>query len=139
MQIFIIGTVYETAQALDPRRLWKQILEADQIIGAVEGSGKWSNHPVFFMYRDHLDWLKLYRTTLGLYRSGCLEDAKKCSDTAELLKPDFIGDLLTTQMKRRLYTKDKQYYSQWADLGESDINFYYVSGNWVQYQNGKKL
>ncbi len=139
MQVFIIGTVYETAEALDPRRLWKQILEADQIIKAIEGQSKWSRHPVFEMYRSHIDWLRLYKTTLELYRSGCLDDARKYSDTAELFKPDFIGPYLTDQMKRRLYTKDKEYYKQWADLGESNINFYYVSGSWLQYQNGKRL
>ena len=35
MQVFIVGTVYETAEALDSRRLNKQILEADWIIRAV--------------------------------------------------------------------------------------------------------
>ncbi len=42
-------------------------------------------------------------------------------------------------MKRRLYTKDNNYYSQWKDLGESDVNFYYVDGNWLHYKNGKLI
>lgn len=139
MQIFIVGTVFETAQALDSRRLWKQILEVDQIIAALEGNVAWSNHPVVLMYRDHIDYLKLYKESLSLYRNGDLDGAMKLSESAELVKPDFLGPLLYNQMKRRLYTKDKIYYSQWSDLGESDINYYYVDGKWLQYQKGKKL
>lgn len=139
MQIFIVGTVYETAQSLDPRRLWKQILETDQIIAALEGNAAWSGHPVVLMYKDHIDFLKLYRSTLGLYRNGNLEEAQRISDLAELLKPDFLGPLLYDQMKRRLYTKDKNYYSQWKDLGESDTNYYYVNGEWRKYKNGKRI
>ena len=139
MQVFIIGTVYETAKALDPKRLWKQILECDQIIAAIEGNAAWSNHPVVLMYRNHVDYLKLYRITLGLLRSGMFEEAMKNSEAAELLKPEFIGSYLTDQMKRRLYTKDKNYYSQWSDLGESDINYYFVDGKWLHYKNGKLL
>lgn len=139
MQVFIVGSPYETAESLDPRRLWKQILECDQIIAAIEGKSAWSKHPVILMYKNNVDWLKLYRTTLGLYKAGCLEDAKKCSDIAELIKPSFICDNLIKQMKRRLYTKDKNYYNQWSELGESNINYYFVDNQWLLYENGKLI
>ena len=139
MQVFIIGTVYETAQALDPRRLWKQILEADQIIKAIDGTGKWFNHPIVLMYKNNLDFLKIYKTVLYLYKIGNLEKSQELSQSADLIKPEFLGPYLYDQMKRRLYTKNKIYYSQWKNLGESDINYYYVDGKWLQYQNGKKL
>lgn len=42
-------------------------------------------------------------------------------------------------MKRRLYTKDKLFYKQWEDLGESDINWYFVDNEWKYYKNGKKI
>ena len=42
------------------------------------------------------------------------------------------------QMKRRLYTKDKSWYSQWAHLGESVENWYFVDGEWRKYVNGKR-
>lgn len=42
-------------------------------------------------------------------------------------------------MKRRLYTKDNNHYKQWADLGESEENWYFVDGEWVKYRNGKKI
>ena len=54
MQIFLIGTVLETAQALDNRRLNKQIIECQQILDAINGTGKgWFNHPVVHMYKNH--------------------------------------------------------------------------------------
>lgn len=139
MQIFIVGTAYETAESLDPRRLWKQILESRQIISALNGTSGWSNHPVVLMYRDHSDFLELYKDTLDLYRNGFLEQAAYRSEMAELVKPEFIGPYLIDQMKRRLYTKNSEYYKQWSYLGKSDINYYYVNGKWLQYKNGKLL
>ena len=37
MQVFIIGSPFETAEALDSKRLHKQIIEARQIIQAIQG------------------------------------------------------------------------------------------------------
>ena len=37
MQVFIIGSVYNTAKALDPKRLNKQILECSQLLSAIWG------------------------------------------------------------------------------------------------------
>ena len=42
-------------------------------------------------------------------------------------------------MKRRLYTKDKNYYNQWSELGESNINYYFVDNQWLLYENGKLI
>ena len=40
MQVFIIGSALETAQALDKKRLNKQIVECKQILNAIEGKTK---------------------------------------------------------------------------------------------------
>ena len=40
-------------------------------------------------------------------------------------------------MKRRLYTKDKEFYKEFAHLGESEVNWYYVDDKWKYYKNGK--
>lgn len=37
MQIFIVGSILETAKALDKRRLNKQIIECKQILAAIDG------------------------------------------------------------------------------------------------------
>lgn len=140
MQIFIIGSPLETAKVLDPRRLNKQIIETIQILRAISGQSEvWKNHPVVKMYRSHWDWLILYKETLKYYVNGDLENAKFMSNEADKQRPDFLDQNFFDQMKRRLYTKDPGYYSQWSYLGESNINWYYVSNNWVYYENGKRI
>jgi hypothetical protein len=144
MQVFIVGTVLETAKALDSRRLNKQIIECRQIIDAIQGTGKgWFNHPVVKMYEDHTNWLRCYMWCLEEYQN-------KKSDALMLMhynnyceenKPAFFNDDFFTQMKRRLYTKDNEYYKQWADLGESDINWYWspTENKFIKYVNGKRI
>jgi hypothetical protein len=43
------------------------------------------------------------------------------------------------KMKRRLYSKDNEHYKQWAYLGESEVNWYFVDGEWRKYINGKRI
>jgi len=50
------SSLSECAQNLDNKRLWKQVLEAMEII---ETNG-WKNHPARLMWVDHLDALKIY-------------------------------------------------------------------------------
>ena len=66
MQVFIVGTPFETAKALDNQRLRKQIIECDQILDALNGKAAWSNHPCVLQYKDHQWWLKGYRNCLML-------------------------------------------------------------------------
>lgn len=51
MQVFIIGTPLETAIALDPLRLNKQLLETQQILDALNGKKAWSKHPAVLQYK----------------------------------------------------------------------------------------
>lgn len=137
MQVFIVGTVYETAAALDARRLNKQILEADWIIKSHTGEMKPKNHPVCLSYKGHLTWLKSYKSCLECYRAKQYGVAKYFSDICETCKPSWHNKEFFDQMKRRLYTKDQDHYSQWSHLGESIINYYYVYGELWKYQVGK--
>lgn len=139
MQVFIIGTPLETAMALDPKRLNKQIIECRQILDALSGAKAWSNHPCVLQYRGYEMWLGFYKYCLEYYANGLLRDAKIENDYAESCKPPFHTEEYFDQMKRRLYTKDKEYYKQWADLGESDCNWYFVDGEWRKYVNGKRI
>ena len=66
MQVFIIGTPLETARALDPKRLRKQIIECRQILDALNGAKAWSNHPCVLQYRGYEEWLELYLDVLKL-------------------------------------------------------------------------
>lgn len=140
MQVFIIGSPLETAQALDAKRLHKQIVEVRQIIDAHIGQTKaWLNHPCTRQYWKHTVWLKLYEIVLKHHRDGYTALAEYYSRLAEKFKPDFHTPEYFDQMKRRLYTKDPNHYSQWAHLGSSDVNWYYVDGAWKHYKNGKLI
>lgn len=140
MQIFITGSPFETAQVLDKRRLNKQIIECLQIMKAIKGESKaWLNHPCVKMYREHLDWLKNYFGTLDDFRDGHIEHAKFFSFLADKFRPHFHTQEYFNQMKRRLFTKDNEYYKQWLHLGESDVNWYYVDGEWRYYRGGKRI
>jgi hypothetical protein len=142
MQVFIVGSVEETAQALDKRRLNKQIIECNQILDALYGVGKgWFNHPIVKMYKGYEKWLCCYKWYLQEYQQKesdllmLIHYNKFCEDN----KPPFLTDDYFTQMKKRLYTKDNQHYAQWAELGESEINWYFVDNEWRYYKNGKQI
>ena len=91
MQIFIVGSIFETCQALDKKRLWKQILEARQIIDILLGKTQaWKNHPVAKMYKNDLEWLLLYLAVFEEYWRGDLEAAEIISNGAEEIKPTFL-------------------------------------------------
>lgn len=140
MQVFIVGTVEETAMALDRRRLNKQIIECQQILDAIDGTGKgWFNHPVVKMYTPYRKWLMIYMWYLQEYAQEksdllmMMHFNKFCKDN----KPPFHTEEFFQQMKRRLYTKNNEHYKQWKDLGESEVNWYFVDGEWKYYKKGK--
>lgn len=140
MQVFIVGTPLKTAMALDPKRLNRQIQETKVILAALNGAKAWSNHPCVLQYRDHIDWLEHYHDCLLFYQHGYHKLAEIESYYAEdCYKPSWHCDEYFTQMKRRLYTKDPEHYKQWADLGKSDCNWYFVDGEWRKYVNGKRI
>ena len=140
MQVFIVGTPYETAEALDCKRLNKQMIENQQIMDAILGDGKgWFNHPVVKSYKNHFQYLYHYHLCLFWYKRGDKPMARKMSEQAMAFKPNFHTQEYFNQMKRRLFEKDEEYYKQWSYLGKSLDNWYFVDGEWVKYRNGKKL
>ena len=146
MQVFIVGSPLETARALDPKRLNRQIQETKVILAALNGAKAWSNHPCVLQYRGHEGWLKIYSECLelDLLRTPNNDAAitaiqAVASVMAKKLAPCFHTQEYFDQMKRRLYTKDPEYYKQWADLGKSAENWYFVDGSWRKYVNGKRV
>lgn len=140
MQIFIIGSPLATAIALDSRRLNKQIIECRQILEAIHGrSQAWANHPCTRMYKAYPGWVYSYERSLEHYRRGNPTLAKAWSDEANKSRPPFHTESYFNQMKRRLYSKDNELYKQWSHFGESDVNWYYVDGEWLYYRNGKRI
>lgn len=137
MQVFIIGSPIETARVLDKRRLNKQIIECHQILDALNGAKAWSNHPVVLQYRGYEDWLKLYTKVLEEYCNSNYSVAEAIDSV--MVPPPFHNEDFFNQMKRRLYTKDNNHYRQYAHLGESQENWYFVDGCIRKYINGKRV
>ena len=139
MQVFIIGTAIETARALSKRHINNQINEAKIILDALDGGKGWAKHPAVLQYKNHQQWLKNYVFCLEAYRKGKLNAAEVNSWNATLTRPSWHTQEYYGQMKRRLYTKDPEHYKQWAGLGASDENWYYVNNEWRTYKNGKRI
>lgn len=139
MQVFIIGNPLYTAMALDRRRLNKQIIECKQILDALNGAKAWSNHPCVLQYRESILWLCNYMKCLECYQRGNIFSAKLFSSDCNIIRPPFHTQEYFDQMKRRLYTKDPVHYAQWAHLGTSEVNWYFVENEWRYYKNGKRV
>lgn len=141
MQIFLPSpSCLQTAAQLDKRRLNKQIIEAGQILRAIDGEGRgWYNHPATRMYRIHKQWLMLYRDCLAVYQAGDIKAATVLSKQADAVRPPFVTDEFCRQHARRLYTKSPELHPQFAALGASLENWYVVGGQILKYVNGKKI
>lgn len=146
MQVFIIGSPLETARSLSPRHLNNQINEAKVILDALNGAKAWSNHPCVLQYRGYEEWLRLYKRCLESFveyeeygTDGAKDNIRVYNHTCFLMTPPFHTQEYLDQMKRRLYTKDPVHYEQWAHLGTSEDNWYFVDGEWRIYRNGKRI
>ncbi len=142
MQVFIIGSPWDTFKSLDKRRLHKQLIECRQILSIYNGESKaWKNHPIVKAYQPYQKWLTVYTWMLE-------EFLQEKSDFLMLMNynnwlkenaPKFHTEAYFNQMKRRLFTKDKTFYEGFKHLGESFINWYYVNDEWLYYKDGKKI
>ena len=141
MQVFVVGSPLETAMALDKARLRKQCIENRQILAAIHGEGKgWFHHPVVLMYSEpnSVRWLQMYADILEGYLDGSM-GLPEADREAREITPEFHTEKFLTQMKRRLFSKNPEYYKQWESLGPSDENWYFVNKQWVKYINGKRV
>lgn len=138
MQVFIVGSPLETAMALDKRRLNRQIQETKVILAALNGAKAWSNHPCVLQYRGYEKWLRNYLRVLHNWHMGGVPH-HFYNDMANKTRPPFHTQEYFDQMKRSLYTKDPVHYEQWAHLGDSEDNWYFVDGEWRIYRNGKRI
>lgn len=130
----------KTANCLDGRRLNKQIIECRQILAAIRGeSNAWKNHPVVKQYRDYVPYLQNYMDCLIAFKDNRFDDATKYSYYAMFDKPKFLTTEFCNQHKRRLFTKDDNFYSIFYRYGKSDENWYVVDGKLLKYVNGKVI
>ena len=143
MQVFVVGSPLETAMALSQKHLRNQINEANIILAAIHGEGKgWIHHPVVLMYSEpnSVRWLQMYADILEGYlegHTGLIEADREARE----ITPAFHTPTFVENMKRRLYTKNPEYYKQWAEYGTSDENFYWspTQQKWLVYRDGKLI
>lgn len=141
MQTFLSEpTLIECAQALDNKRLNKQILEAYQILNVLSGNsttGAWRNHPAVLMWKGH-------EYSLRTYAYSMIEEAKKrgikidknknnidnleskFSDRWGTDKPKWFNQTvykrIMTTHRANLYRKDPIYYAHYASAVNSELN-----------------
>ncbi len=141
MHVFVrYKSFIDVAKCLDKRRLRKQIIECNQILKAIYGESKaWANHPVVNMYRPYIQFLAAYSDTLWAFQNGCDYWVQGLSELADAHRPPFLTDSFCDQHKRRLYTKAPELYPQFAELGTSDENWYFVDGRIIKYKDGKQI
>ena len=141
MQVFIVGSIYDTVVVLDRKRKHKQWVEIQQIIDAIDGKKAWKNHPCTIQYKEYKYWLILYRTVIEFINMDMHSSAKNISQKAEKFKPEWHCEEYFNQMKKRLYTKDKEHYKCFESYGESNCNWYWSQSEnkFIKYINGKRI
>lgn len=75
MQTFLpYQNFLDSAESLDKKRCWKQVVETKQIINVLEGkSTAWQNHPAVKMWEGHTFWLRDY---FNAFLKVCIEKHK---------------------------------------------------------------
>lgn len=129
--------------ALDKATLRSQIREAYVILAAIHGEGEdWIHHPVVLMYSEpnSVRWLQMYADILEGYLDGStwLPEADR---EAREITPEFHTPMFIENMKKRLYTENPEHYKQWAELGESDEDWYWspTQKKWIVYREGELI
>lgn len=113
----------KSAESLDKKRCWKQVVEAQQIINVLEGrSVAWKNHPAVQMWEGSATHLKKY---FNVFLKVCKEKHNiNTKYVPYIINPNTIeqrpfwwGDEdFHRAMRARLIEKDEAfYYSQWPD------------------------
>ena len=137
MQIFLpYSSPLETAKVLDSRRLNKQISECNLILSAAENPKSLvRNHPIYKMYHDHLEFVANYMSCLSAVKNKHYIQAEYYSKQCLILMPDFLDDAdwYFDNFKKRLYTKDPEFYSIFKSYGTSVHNYYFVNEEWLKY------
>lgn len=160
MNVFVpYPQVLNIAKCLDAKRLNKQIVEANQIIDAIEGTSKaWANHPVVLMYTPHKEWLSYYCKCLTEWRlhvkalkashkspiyteevntMSHFKQAQSYSSLCDRIRPSWLTEKYCDTHKVRLHTKDPEYYKDFQ--GVSDINRYILGDKVLLYIDGKQI
>lgn len=143
MQTFLPYSDFKkSAEVLDKRRCWKQVVEAKQIIEILEGkTTSWKNHPAVKMWEGHIPELMVY---FNIFLKICKQKHKINTKYTPFTIGDFKG--------KRTLVNDAGFYGKdpwWlgnedfhramrARLIEKDTEFYLpLFPNDKGFNNGK--
>ncbi len=131
MQTFLPDQDFtKTARILDKKRLFKQLVEAGQILNTLEGrSVGWKNHPAVRMWVGHESGLRLYQNIIYdecIKRGFKLVKSKKMDLPGIISLPDWIrDDRLCSSHRGNLLRKDPEYYGQFGWAESPDLPYWW--------------
>ena len=136
MQTFLpYSNFSECARVIDIKRLWRQILEANQLLKLIthrEIESRWRNYPVYKMWLPYADVLNVYRDIFvqewldrRLIRPPAIaseaEGAYKYNNW-----PLWINnEKIFSSHRAALLVKNPQWYSQFGWKEKPEINYYW--------------
>jgi hypothetical protein len=136
MQTFLpYHCFYESAKALDYRRLGKQRVEAMQLVNSTnkllqDPNAKvgWANHPARTMWMGYLDALKHYHNIMveEWINRGFKNTMKFYETPSSIVLPHWLGDeRIHASHRSNLIRKDPAYYSQFNWAESADIPYHW--------------
>jgi hypothetical protein len=136
MQTFLpYNCFYESAKALDYRRLGKQRVEAMQLVNSTnkllqDPNAKvgWANHPARTMWMGYLDALKHYHNIMveEWINRGFKNTMKFYETPSSIVLPHWLGDeRIHASHRSNLIRKDPAYYSQFNWAESADIPYHW--------------
>lgn len=136
MQTFLpYNCFYESAKALDYRRLGKQRVEAMQLVNSTnkllqDPNAKvgWANHPARTMWMGYLDALKHYHNIMveEWINRGFKNTMKFYETPSSIILPHWLGDeRIHASHRSNLIRKDPAYYSQFNWAESADIPYHW--------------
>jgi hypothetical protein len=136
MQTFLpYANFTQSAQALDNRRLGKQLVEVQQILKALSDPDYgWQNHPAVKMWRGY-DWAlaeygvacygewitRYYKGKRGgkpYHKSGVFIAAQNFNLTHDIKLPPWLGGPIHASHRAALKHKDPEYYAGFEEAAE---------------------
>ena len=136
MQTFLpYDCFYESAKALDYRRLGKQRVEAMQLVNSTnkllqDPNAKvgWANHPARTMWTGYMDALKHYHNVVveEWISRGFKNTMKLYELPSSIVLPHWLGDeRIHASHRANLIRKDPAHYSQFNWSESPDMPYYW--------------
>lgn len=139
MTFLVVPDFILNAQILDPERRLKQIVEAKQLIMAIEQGTGWNNHPAAKAWRPYVTALKYYYNCVlseFLRQGGTTDKLTFYPIPSMILIPWWIHwDRLHQSHRAMLLRKDPFYYQDKFTVDPEFMDYGYIWPDGVVYEN----